>query len=61
MQLLHEKSYQDMGSGKGHDRDTHRVCVHAKLLQLCSTLCNPMDHSLLGSSVCGILQARILK
>ena len=34
--------------------------VHAKLLQLCSTLCNPMDYNLPGLSVHGILQARIL-
>ena len=34
---------------------------HAKLLQLCLTLCNPMDHSPPGSSVHGILQARILE
>ena len=33
---------------------------HAKSLQLCPTLCDPMDHRLLGSSVYGILQARIL-
>ena len=32
----------------------------AKLLQLCPTLCDPMDYSLPGSSVHGILQARIL-
>ena len=25
------------------------------------TLCNPLDHSLPGSSVCGILKARILE
>ena len=31
----------------------------AKTLQLCLTLCNPMDFSLLGSSVHGIFQARI--
>ena len=31
----------------------------AKLLQSCPTLCNPMDCSLPGSSVHGILQARI--
>ena len=30
-------------------------------LQLCSTLCGPMDCSLPGSSVHGILQARILQ
>ena len=35
--------------------------LRAKLLQLCSTLCNPMDCSLPGSSVPGILQARILE
>ena len=29
--------------------------------QLCQTLCDPMDYSLLGSSVLGILQARILE
>ena len=36
------------------------VCVHAKLLQLYPTLCD-MGHSLPGSSVHGILQARILE
>ena len=36
------------------------VC-YAKSLQSCPTLCNPMTHSLPGSSVHGILQARILK
>ena len=33
----------------------------AKLLQLCLTLCDPIDGSQLGSSVLGILQARILE
>ena len=33
----------------------------AKSLQLCLTLCNPIDGSPLGSSVPGILQARILE
>ena len=32
-----------------------------KLLQSCPTLCNPMDCSLLGFSVHGILQARTLE
>ena len=36
-------------------------CMHAKLLQPCPTLCDPMDSSLPGSSVHGILQARILE
>ena len=33
----------------------------AKSLQLCSSLCDPIDGSPLGSSVPGILQARILE
>ena len=35
-----------------------KICVHAKL---CPTLCNPMDCSLPGSSIHGILQARMLE
>ena len=34
------------------------MCVHA---QSCPALCGPMDYSLPGSSVHGILQARILE
>ena len=40
---------------------TEGTCVHAKSLQSCLTVCDPMDCSLPGSSVHGILQARILK
>ena len=36
------------------------ACMHAKSFQKCPTLCNPMDCSPPGSSVHGILQARIL-
>ena len=35
--------------------------VKVKVVQLCLTLCDPMDCSLLGSSVHGILQNRILE
>ena len=35
--------------------------MHAKSLQSCPALCDPMDYSLPGSSVHGILQAGILK
>ena len=35
--------------------------VHAKSFQSCLTFWDPMDCSLLGSSVHGILQARILE
>ena len=37
------------------------AAVAAKSLQLCLTLCNPIDGSPPGSSVPGILQARILE
>ena len=37
------------------------VCVCVLVTQLCLTLCNPMDCNSLGSSVHGILQARILE
>ena len=30
-----------------------KACVHAKSLQLCPTLCDPMDYSPLGSSIHG--------
>ena len=43
---------------------THKgmcVCVHAKSLQSCQTLCDPMDCSPPASSVHGILQARMLE
>ena len=35
--------------------------MHAQSLQPCLNLCDPMDCSLPGSSVHGILQARILE
>ena len=36
------------------------LCILAKFLQLCLTLCNPTDCSLPESSVCGTLQTRKL-
>ena len=38
-----------------------KVCMCPKSLQLCPTLCDPMDCSLPGSSIHGILQARVLE
>ena len=40
-----------------------QLCVHACVLSClsCLTLCDPRDHSPPGSSVLGILQARILE
>ena len=37
-----------------------RICMHPKSLQLCPALCDPVDCGPLGSSLHGILQARIL-
>ena len=37
------------------------ICLLAKLLHLCPTLCDPMDCSPSCSSVPGILQVRILE
>ena len=42
-------------------KNIYALCVHAKTLQLCPALCDPMDCSLPNSSVRGILQARILE
>ena len=38
-----------------------RACLGAKLLQSCLILCNPIDCHLPGSSIHGILPARILE
>ena len=47
---------------KGHTRfKLKSVCVLSKSLQSYPTLCDPMDCSPPGSSVHGILQARILE
>ena len=43
------------------DLQSVHACVRAKSLQLRLTLCNPMDYSLLGSSVHGISQTRTLE
>ena len=42
-------------------RDKVAAAAAAKSLQSCLTLCNPMDCSLPGFSVHGILQARTLE
>ena len=50
---------EDMKSGEHPILLLHPVC--AKSLQLCLTLRDPMDCSLPGSSVHGILQATVLE
>ena len=37
------------------------MCVCVSVTQSCPTLCSPMDHSLPGSSIHGIFQARVLE
>ena len=44
-----------------HTKTYKRIAVVAKLLKFCLTLCDPRDCSLPGSSIHGILQARILE
>ena len=39
----------------------YAAAAAAKSLQWCPTLCDPIDSSPLGSSVPGILQARLLE
>ena len=39
----------------------YNKCLHAKSLQFCLTLCNPVDSSLPDFSVRGVFQARILE
>ena len=50
-------------TAQGYWEDFYRIAVAAaaKSLQLCPTLCDPIDGSPLGSSVPGILQARMLE
>ena len=49
------KSFENKRLPKQH------AAAAAKSFQSCPTLCDPIDSSLLGSSVPGILQARVLE
>ena len=55
-----EFSRQEYWSGLPFPSPMH-ACMQAKSLQLCPTLCDPMDSSPPGSSVHSILQARLLE
>ena len=48
-------------AGRTEHELSHAAAAAAKLLQSCTTLCDPIDSSPLGSFVPGILQARILE
>ena len=58
--MRHEKIKEEFNSVYMWERFM-KTWVHAQSLQSCLTLCDPMDHSTPGSSVCGILQAKILE
>ena len=71
-QVIWPHSLSYLLSGLLQEKLVHPVLVECKqqphwghtcvpLLQSCLTLCDPMDFSWSGSSVCGILQARILE
>ena len=47
--------------GKRKSLNLNSLCLAAKSLQLCPTLCDPIDGSPPGSPVPGILQARTLE
>ena len=48
-----KRGNQDVGDDR--TPTLYQLCTHAKLLQLCPSLCNPMDCSPPGSSVHEIL------
>ena len=61
---VHVKAIQNMATYKPRREaldETNPAAAAAKSLQSCPTLCDPTDGSPLGSSVPGILQARILE
>ena len=58
------RNVTEVGSGHGHICNLclkDKCTCGAKSLQSCLTLCDPMDHSLPGSSVHGILHAKLLE
>ena len=54
---MSELKWKGMGEFNSHDH----AAAAAKSLQSCPTLCNPIDGSLPGSPIPGILQARTLE
>ena len=52
---------EDEMVGWHHRLNGHATAAAAKLLQLCPTLCDPIDGSLPDSLIPGILQGRTLE
>ena len=59
--LLRLNSFKQMQLSFSSWKAVKIQCMHGKFLQSCLTLYNPMNHSVPGSSVHGMLQARILE
>ena len=60
--VMVESSDKTWSSGQGNGKPLqHSSLKWSEVTQLCPTLCDPMDCSLPGSSVHGILQARVLE
>ena len=57
--LFHHKS--ENFSGRNHSNKVYIKLELVLVAQSCQTLCNPMDRSPPGFSICGIFQARILE
>ena len=53
--------YSEFSHAICHGRVFSVVLCEVLVAQLCPTLCDPMDYNLTGSSVHGVLQARILE
>ena len=53
--------FPQMGKGLAGEEPSLQLPVCVLVAQSCPTLCNPMDCSLLASSVHGILQPRVLE
>ena len=59
--VCHQNVLESLDLPTRNKKRTLCVCVCASLAQSYLTLCNAMDCNPLGSSVCGISQARILE
>ena len=61
---MYQRISEGLGLFGGNLRYLYMLCAlrYAGLSRFShGQLCNPVDHSLPGSSVCGILQARVLE
>ena len=54
-------TYLSFGSSESHWKTVQLEWSESEVAQLCPTLCDPVDCNLPGSSIHGILQARILE